>query len=120
MAIRIKARGSETRCLLLTGEGRGLCAGANPQDDSDELFSDGSFISDEGARPTTDEDARSHLPQSAAASRHAPTTEMHASSHLPQSAAASRHAPTTEMHASSRELASPKLSCSFPASAEDC
>jgi len=31
---QIKARGSDTRCLLLTGEGRGFCAGANLNDDS--------------------------------------------------------------------------------------
>ncbi|HCG71155.1 MAG TPA: 2-(1,2-epoxy-1,2-dihydrophenyl)acetyl-CoA isomerase, partial [Gammaproteobacteria bacterium] len=33
---QIKARGSDTRCLLLTGEGRGFCAGANLNDDSDK------------------------------------------------------------------------------------
>ena len=33
---QIKARGSDTRCLLLTGEGRGFCAGANLNDDSDQ------------------------------------------------------------------------------------
>jgi len=30
---QIKARGNETRCLLLTGEGRAFCAGANLNDD---------------------------------------------------------------------------------------
>lgn len=31
----LKARGKETRCLMITGEGRAFCAGANLQDDDD-------------------------------------------------------------------------------------
>ena len=29
----VKARGTETRCLMITGSGRAFCAGANLQDD---------------------------------------------------------------------------------------